>query len=461
MIALVIPLLIQQGITSFVNLLDNVMVGGLGTTAISGVAIVNQLIFVFNLTIFGGMSGASIYGAQFAGNHDNDGVRNTFRFKLLLGTGVLAVGLIVFLCFGRELILLYLNGQGGEEAALNQTLAEAQRYLSIAVWGLLPFMVSQALSSTLRETGETLAPMLTSVLSFLVNLVLNYALIYGKLGCPKLGVAGAAYATVIARYAETLVIILYTVIRRKKFPFICGALRRLRIPAALAKKICITGAPLLFNELLWSIATASINQCYSVRGLGAVAAVNIVSTAWNVFAIVMFSMGSVISILVGQRLGAGDIEGARADDRRLVMLDFLLHIGIGILVIALSRVIPQIYNTEQAVRDTASRMLVVAGLALPLHAVAHAAYFSIRSGGRTMITFLLDSVYTWLVPLPLAFVLSRFTSIDVVAIYAVIQFSDAVKIAVGLPMLLSGRWARNIISVDPAPPQIIDAQQEI
>lgn len=443
-IVLVVPLIIQQGITNFVNLLDNVMVGRLGTESISGVAIVNQLIFVFNLSVFGALSGASIYGAQYAGVNDHDGVRDCLRFKLLIGAGITAAALLVFTLFGDALISLYLN-DAENAAALALTRSEAHGYLAIALWGLLPFMVSQSLSGSLRETGETFAPMVTSAISVLINLVLNYILIYGKLGAPAMGVRGAALATVVARYVETAVLMVYALRRTERYPFIRGLFRSFRVPKALVKRISITGTPLLINEVLWSTGTAAINQCYSVRGLATVAAMNITTTAWTLFAVIMFSMGSAISILTGQRLGANDFEGARDVDRKLIAFTLVLHLGIGLIVILTSGLIPQIYNVEPEVRALVRGMLIAAGATLPLHALSHASYFTIRSGGRTLITLLFDSVYTWCVPLPMAFLLCRYTELSIVAIYAILQGSDALKLALALPILISGSWARNVI----------------
>lgn len=172
-IRLVIPLVIQQGITSFVNLLDNVMVGGLGTESISAVAIVNQILMVFNLTIFGGLSGASIFGAQFCGKQDWDGQRHTFRFKLYLSLIVSLVGIGIFMLFGDHFISLFLKGESdGGDIAL--TLREGHDYMRIMLWGLVPFVLVQTYVGTLRETGETFAPMIASVTAILVNLALNY-----------------------------------------------------------------------------------------------------------------------------------------------------------------------------------------------------------------------------------------------------------------------------------------------
>ena len=164
-ILLIVPMIVQQGITQFVNLLDNVMVGRLGTAPMSGVAIVNQIVFIFNLTIFGGLSGASIFGAQFYGKGDHKGLRDTFRFRLLFSLAVLVIGILMFLFLGESLFKLYLNEEASSAADLAATLDYANEYMLITLWGLLPFVVVQCFSSTLRDVGETVSPMIASVIA--------------------------------------------------------------------------------------------------------------------------------------------------------------------------------------------------------------------------------------------------------------------------------------------------------
>ena len=448
LITIAVPLIIQQGITSAVNLLDNVMVGALGTEAISGVAIVNQLIFVFNLTIFGGLSGASIFGAQFAGRGDYEGVRHAFRYKLILGLIVSALAGLAFSFRGEQLIKLYLSDTANDASSIALTLSEAKDYLAISIWGLLPFAISQCYGSSLRETGETLAPMAASAVSITVNLVFNYILIYGKLGAPALGVRGAAIATILSRYVETAYLLFHTYRHTDRYPFVPGALKSLYIPGTLVKRILKTGTPLIINEFFWSTGMAIINQCYSVRGLETVAAVNIATTVWNVFSIVMFAIGNTLSILVGQRLGAGDVEGAKETDRRLITIDTLVHAVIGLAVILLSGVIPRIYNVEPAVRALTSSLLIIEGLAMPIHAPVHAMYFTIRSGGRTILTMLFDSVFVWVAQIPLAALLCYRTSLPVAAVYAVLQFVVILKLIGAAPLMRSGAWARVMIDKD-------------
>lgn len=443
-IRLVIPLLVQQGITSFVNLLDNVMVGSLGTESISAVAVTNQIIMVFNLAIFGGLSGASIFGAQFFGKGDMDGMRHTFRFKLYFGFAISFLGIGVFLLFGETFISLFLRGESdGGDVAL--ALAQGKDYLMIMLLGLIPFMVVQTYAGTVRETGETVAPMVASVIAIFVNLVFNYLLIFGKLGFPALGIRGAAIATVLSRYVEMIYVLAHTHRHPEKYAFIRGAYGSGYVPGPLIKKITVTGFPLLANEVLWSLGITFINQSYSVRGLSAVAAINITTTAWNLFTIIMMAMGNAVAILVGQRLGAGDKQGARDIDQKLIFLTIILHIVIGFLLAACSGLIPLLYNVEESVRQTARNLLIVAGMALPIHAFIHVTYFTIRSGGKTVITFLFDCVYTWAVPVVLAFCLCHYTRLSILWIYFSVQFIDVVKAVIGALMLRSDFWANNVV----------------
>lgn len=447
-VALILPMMVQQGITQFVNLLDNVMVGRLGTQPMSGVAIVNQIVFIFNLTIFGGLSGASIFGAQFFGKGDREGVRSTFRFRLLFGAVVVVLGMAVFLTWGEDLFSLYLDENASTPAELAATLNYAKEYTAIIIWGFFPFMIVQCYSSVLRDAGETVGPMVSSMIAIFVNLIGNYLLIYGSFGFPKLGVAGAALATVIARWSEMAYLVFYAHRRKKKFTFLQGAYRSFRIPLPLVRQIAVTGTPLLLNEVFWSIGTAMVSMCYATRGLTAVAATNINSTVWNLFAIVMAAMGNAIGILSGQLLGAGDIQGAKDTVRKLLFFSVAVNLLIGGAIVAVSPLIPFIYNTEAVVRQTATHLLMISGSFLPLSAFTQGSYFTIRSGGKTFITFLFDCVYTWVVCLPIAFLLSSFTSLPLEWVFLCVQAADILKAVIGAVMLKSGIWANNMVSGD-------------
>ena len=446
-LAIVLPIIIQNAITNFVSLLDNLMVGRIGTDEMSGVAITNQLMFVFNLTIFGAVSGAGIFSAQYHGAGNVEGVRHAFRYKLYIVLTLCAAAIVLFLSIGPKLISLYLTDTS-DPVRTQLTLQYGMDYLRIMLIGLIPFALSQSYAGTLRETGETFMPMLSGVIAVLVNLLFNYLLIFGvpAIGIPRMGVKGAAYATVLSRYVELAVIVIYTHTHTKKHPFGKGLYRSFRIPGRVIRDITIKGLPLLANELVWSMGIALLTQSYSVRGLDVVAATNISSTVSNLFSVAFLSMGSATSIIVGQALGASEIE--KAKDYAWKMLTFASSVAVvmALLLISISHFIPQLYNTTESVRSMAASLIIATCAAMPFHAFTNCSYFILRSGGKTGVTFIFDSGFVWLMSVPLAFILTRFTGMNIVIVYLCVQMLDLVKAIFGYILLRTGIWVQNIVA---------------
>ncbi|MBR7178433.1 MAG: MATE family efflux transporter [Oscillospiraceae bacterium] len=444
-LSVALPIMVQQGISNFVQMLDNVMVGQVGTVPMSGVAIVNQLMFVFNLCVFGAASGAGIFTAQFHGSEDHDGIRHTFRFKLLVAVLLSTVGAAIFMLFPRQLIGLYLTGEGTPEEAA-QTMGYGLRYLNVMLFGLVPFALSNAYAGTLREVGETKVPMLAGIAAVLVNLAGNYILIFGRFGAPTLGVVGAAAATVISRYVELVILVIWTHTHGKEHPFIVGALRSFRIPAALIRSITVKGMPLLVNEFLWSTGMAFLSQCYSTRGLEVVAAFNIATTISQVSNVVFLSLGNAVGILMGQMLGAGIPEDQiRRDNRRMLKLCVAVCFAVGAVTVALSGVFANLYKTSEEVRSIAVGLICLAAVMMPVNSYNNAMYFTLRSGGQTFITFIFDSGFSWCICVPVAFVLSRFTALPILPLYGICVGVDIFKIPIGKYLLDKGVWIRRIV----------------
>ena len=443
-LGIALPIIIQNGITNFVSLLDNIMVGQVGTIPMSGVSIVNGLLFVFNLCIFGASSGAGIFTAQFHGSGDHEGIRHTFRFKILACSVLSILGILIFLFGGELLINLYLTGEG-DAAAAQGALEYGLAYLRIMVWGFVPFALSNAYAGTLRETGQTMVPMAAGISAVFVNLILNYVLIFGHFGAPEMGVEGAALATVISRFAEFAILVGWTHLHRARNVFIQGAYRSLYIPGRLLKSIIIKGMPLLINEFLWASGMAVLNQCYSTCGLDVVPAMNISSTLFNLGSVVFLSMGNSVGIIMGQMLGAGSSEPEIRDaNRKLIAVSVVTGGFFGCLMAAFSGLFPQIYNTTEAVRSLATQFIRVSAFMMFFNSYTNATYFTLRSGGQTMVTFLFDSCFVWLFCVPLAFCLSRFTAIAILPLYIICQGTDLIKCVLGAYMLKQGKWIQNL-----------------
>lgn len=442
---IVIPIIIQNGITNFVSLLDNIMVGQVGTEQMSGVAIVNQLIVVFNICVFGGVSSAGIFTAQYYGQGNREGIRNTFRFKFMICMIMAVFAMLLFFFGGEKLIMLYLH-EGTQDGDIAKTLQYGKEYLSVIMIGMIPYAISQTYASTLRETGETMVPMKIGIVAVLINLVGNFFLIFGNFGAPKLGAVGAAISTDIARFAECFMLIWWTHRNHERHNFIEEAYRSMRIPKSLTRDIIKKGIPLLLNEAAWSMGQAFLMQCYSMRGLAVVAGLNISSTVSNLFNVVFLSMGNAIAIIIGQLLGAGKMEEAKDTDRKLLVFTVATCAVFGSLLAAISPFFPKIYNTSAEVQGLATRFILIAAACMPLYAFMHGCYFTLRSGGKTWITVLFDSVYVWCVDIPLAYVLSRFTGMPIVWVYLSCQLIETIKCFIGYALVKKGIWLQNIVS---------------
>ncbi len=443
-LAIAVPIMIQNGITNFVSLLDNIMIGQIGTEQMSGVAIVNQLLFVYNLCLFGGVSGAGIFTAQYFGQKNEEGVRQTVRFKVWMVSVITLLTVILFLTAGGSLIETYLQGEGTAESVA-ATLAYGRQYLWIMLLGLPPFMMVQVYSSTLRECGQTILPMKAGVVAVFVNLVLNYILIYGKFGAPALGVQGAAIATITSRYVETAIVLLHTHSHKTENPFVEGLYSTLKVPGALVQKILIKGTPLLLNETMWAAGMAMLTQCYSVRGLNVIAALNISNTINNVFNIVFIALGDSVAIIVGQLLGAGKMKEARDTDNKMIAFSVFSCTCMALVMLLLARFFPLLFKTNEEARLLATYFIMVAAIFMPQNAFLHASYFTLRSGGKTIVTFLFDSVFIWCVSVTIAFTLSRYTALPVVAVFTFVQAGDLIKCVIGFILVKKGVWLQNIV----------------
>lgn len=439
-----LPIIVQTLMTNMVGLLDNVMVGRLGTDPMTGVSVVNQLFFVFNLLVFGGMSAAGIFSAQYFGQENHKGVQNVFRVKIIIGIITVILAIAIFLTAHFPLVHAFLH-EGSQSGNIEKTFDYAKTYLFIMLIGIPPFVLSNAYNTTLKEGGQTFIPMVAGVSSVLVDLIFNYLLIFGKFGFPELGVAGAAIATGMSRYIECLIILIYTHSHSSKHPFIKGAYKSLKVPIQLVCDIAAKGSPILINEFMWSLGLTFQTQAFSTRGLATIGAININNTISNVFNIVFVTMGTTIAIIIGQLLGAGRLEEARDSNRKLGVLSVLIAICTSIILAVLAPFFPYIYNTTDEIRHLASQFILIFALVTPFNAYTNAAYFAMRSGGKTIVTFLFDSCFIWVVNVPLAMLLCHYTALPIVTIFLIVNCSEACKAFIGGALIKKGIWLNTIV----------------
>ncbi len=445
--AIALPLVIQQFISTFVSLLDNIMVGQVGTLAMSAVSISNQLLMVVTLAMIGSVNAAGIFSAQYYGKKDIKGMQACLRFKIYIAVFFALLGILIFSLFGQNLVNLYMNESANDINSINQTMHYALDYIDIMLFGIVPFAISTALGSSMRDTGKTIIVMVGSLCGVFVNFCLNYCLIFGHFGFPQLGVEGAAVATVISRFVEMSVIIFGTIHHKKDYyPYVEGLFHEIHVPVELVKKIARKGTPLIFNEIFWSIGLAAISQRYSTRGLDAIAAININDTVSNLFAMSSMSLGIAVSILVGQRLGAGKIEEAKDIDRKMLTFSIMVSVVFTIILYSASPYLPLIYRTDANVQDLACTLLRITSLTLPLSAICNTCYYTLRAGGKTVLTFLFDCGYVCIVSYITASVLVVFTNLPIAYIYFIVRMMDILKAVIGLVLLHKGVWIHNLVN---------------
>ena len=443
-LTIAIPIMVQNGISNFVSMLDNIMVGRVGTEAMSGVSIANQLIFVYFLCMFGGLGGVGIFTAQYYGNNDQEGIRSTFRYKFWLGLILTVLATLVMSLFGDQLIKVYLTEDGSDvDTAL--TMKNGISYLRIIMLSFPAFFFLNVYGSMLRECGETVLPMKAGIIAVLVNLVFNWLLIFGKLGFPELGSDGAAIATVLSRYVEAGIIMIWTHTHKKKNPWVVGLYRTLKVPKENIKKYFVKGMPILANEALWSFGMATLTQCYSTRGLNVIVAINIANTINNCLNIIFMAMGNAVAIVVGQSLGAGRLKEAKDQDNKMVAFSIAFSLVTSLLLVAAAWIFPEIYNTSEEAKHLATMFILGYAIFTPQNAFMHCAYFTLRSGGKTFITFLFDSVSIWCLSIPTALLLSRLTSVSALTIYFCVNIADWAKLAIGYIMVKRNSWVQNIV----------------
>ena len=395
LIAVALPIVVQQLITSSVQLVDNMMVGSLGEKAIDAVATVNQLYFIVILVVFGTLGGAGVYTAQYFGSKDFDKLKQTFRFKILASLLIIFLSFGVLSFFGDFFISLFTENQDIIDEGLN--------YLRIVRFSMIPWALSVSISFTFREVGITKPLLSISLITILTNTFLNYLFIFGNFGFPRLGVEGAAIATLISRSIEGLLFLILAI--RKGKIFNTNLKDLFKINPAVLKAIIIMAIPLMLNEILWSTGQTVFIEANSTRGKNAFAAANITSAISQLVFVIFGGISTGIAVMVGNTLGENKLEQAKDNAKKLIFAAVLTAFFMGILLFILSYFIIDIYEVEAETKAFAAFNIRVNALIIPVLAFNVSMYFTLRAGGDTKSTFIMDSGYMWVVQVPLVFII--------------------------------------------------------
>lgn len=442
-LGIVLPIMIQQGITTFVGLLDNIMVGQLNENAISGVAIANQIMFIVLICFIGGLAGPGIFVAQYFGAKDENALKEAFRAKVILAAFVTVIAMAILLIFKEPMITIFAKNDPGSAGVYNEEVIQyGVQYLTIMAFSLPVLAIIQLYASTFREIRETSVPMMAGIISVIVNFGFNYVLIFGKLGLPRLEVQGAAIATVIARVVEGS-ILLY-IAYRNRMVFAQGIFSHFHIETKRFKLMVKKTLPLLTNELLWSTSILAIMLAYAQRGTSVYAAFAISNAVSNLFFIIFGALATGISVMVGNELGANQIELAKENAFKLLFLTIVVCLSFGALLAIIAPFAPYLYNVSDSVRAMSTQFMWVVAALMWVFAFNAGIFFILRAGGMVILTFLFDATFAWVITVPLAVVLSIYTDLPILLVYALVEGVSIIKGIIGMQFVKSGKWARNL-----------------
>jgi|GEM_PF-1080244 len=434
---LALPNIIQNLITNLAALVDNLMVGGLQEHAIAGVTVVNQVVFIFTIVMFGIGGTAGIFIPQYKGIGNEQKMTEVFKISLVLS---LVFGIVFFVIMGviPEVILSFFARDA-------ETISEALSYLQFIRYTLLVLPISFAIGSAFRFCGHVKIPMYLAIVIVAISTFLNVGLIHGHFGMPAMGVQGAALGTLVARLVEMVILVLLT--RYVLSPVKISFRRFFKLEGVMFKSFIQKGYGLILNEFFWVFGMQTLAVIYTMRISENIAAMSISSTFAKLIWVGMGGMSVVFSIYLGEHLGRDDFDGARRDARRLKFLSACLGLVLASMVLLLSTVLIGLYDVDPEVMRTGRLLLMVSVSFSWLYYLNSSYYFILRSGGDTKGVLLIDSAFTWVIMIPVAFALRGF-GLFMPVHFLLVQSLEFVKHGIAYRLYKKGSWLNNLTIVE-------------
>ncbi len=439
LIAISVPITLQQLIVSSLNMVDTFMISSLSEASIAGVGAANKVFFLLNLFLFGMSSGSSILTAQFWGKKDLVNIKRVYGLSLtfaLLGAALFTVAAVLF---PYQVMRIFTPDQG--------VIYEGASYLRIVGISYMITAVSFSTMFVLRSTNYVRLPLLITIIAIGVNTFLNYTLIYGHFNAPAMGVRGAAIATLIARTLEC--VLMLVAVNVMHLPP-AGRLKTIfSYHKDMTSRFIKIATPVVINEVLWSTGVAMYSIVYGRMNRDAMATMAITQTIEQIAFVFSVGVGNSCAIILGNSLGAKEGESVYEDAKRFVRINFVLGAVIGLMVMFLAPSIASIYNQSAGVYYNIIGTLNVFGLYLMFKSVNLVVIVGIlRSGGDTTFSALLDGLGVWGIGVPLAFLTGLVFKWDLPFVYAAILFEEFVKLGFGLKRLVSRKWMNNLVEAD-------------
>lgn len=437
LISLCIPIIIQNLISTSVNVIDTVMISSLGEASVASIGVANQFFFLFNMSLAGVTGGAGIFISQFFGKNDISNIRKVIGFSTVLAIILSLIFVVPALIIPTQIINIFSYDP--------EVIKLCIEYFSIVVLCYPLISVSTVFSVGSRGIRNPKLGMFCSAIALCVNIVLNYGLIFGNLGLPALGVKGAALATVIARIVELVLIIGYVYFIKKDY-ILRFSLRNLKdIKSEFINSLLAKSLPIFLNDSLWAVGTVLYSVAYSKAGTSAIAASQIATSTGNFFIMTAVCIANGAAIMLGNELGADYIDRAITYAKKFSILVALTGLIFGGLLILNIPILLKIFTVSDSLAPDIIKIFLIMGILMALKSFNVLLVIGIlRSGGDTKYALCLELGCMWLVSLPLTF-FAAFKGAPIYVLVLLTYSEEIVKFIFGIPRALSKKWATNIV----------------
>lgn len=437
LLKIALPITLQTLLQSTLVIIDQMVVGQLGEQAITAVAIGNKFFTVYQYLVVAITAGVGIFIAQFWGKKEMSNILKTLKLPFVMGGVVFIVFVLAISIFSQQSIRVFSSDPN--------VIEQAEMVQKIYFISALPLLLTNIYATLLRSTCRVKVPMITGIISIILNTVLNYIFIFGKLGFEPMGACGAAYATVIARIVETVILIAVVHISSDVRFNILDVFRN-KLDVTFIKRCLKSIWPLFILNLVFISADTIYSSVYGNMGTDEMAAMSIMFPIQG-FSIGMFNgMSSATAIILGVKLGAGEIDIAKKYAKRILKISTILTLIISVILAIISNLYLSVYNISDVVFDISHKLILVSALFLCVRVLNMViGQGIIQSGGNTRYILFLDIIGMWCVGVPVAFISAMLLHFPIYWVYFVISLEEVVRLILGLRKVMKGDWAQNLV----------------
>lgn len=436
-VTIALPVAMQGMLNTVVNLVDNLMIGSLGSTAIASVGLANKVFFVFSLLVFGVVSGSGILAAQYWGNGDVKNIRKVLGLALMISLSAALLFLIPAKLNPRMIMRIFTTSDASIQMGAS--------YLGVAAFTYPFSAVTTSYVAMLRAVNRVKAPVIISCFTIFINIVFNYILIFGKFGAPAMGVAGAAIATLIARVVEATVIL--CVVYYTKSPLACHVRELFGYSKAFLNQFLATASPVIMNEFVWGLGTTIYSMAYGRMGDDAVAAITIATTIQDIVVVLFQGLSAATAVILGNELGAGKMKLAEQYAKNFFILQFIVTAAAALVCVGIRWGVIGLYQPgiSDAVAMDVSRCLIVFACFMPSKMFNYVNIVGVlRSGGDTKMCLFIDASGVWLIGIPLAFLGGLVWKQPIYVVYGLVMLEEVYKTVLGYVRYRQKKWLRNL-----------------